>query len=211
MINTYDDFVDRITSTIKIRSKNYVNTDCNLDYLVSTIYNDIMTKINLGYIKDGYLMDGSEIFEIRSDNKDPDEPDNPENVATEHYDMATDIVDDEDYKINKLLQRVDKYKYKWTTQYMMDEYNGKYIYFVRPVHYDIQVLPSNMYQEIFSAMIEGMMYEIAVSIPSQIDDAVSNRFYQRYFNERENLINRFPQIQYVDENIPVRNNKWLAT
>ncbi len=208
MINTYDNFVDRIGSTIKIRSKNFVNTDCNIEELTKMVYSDIMTKINLGYIKDGYLMDGSQTFEIRSDDRDPDDL---TFTTTEIYGTVMDIVDEDDYDISKFLQQVDNYTFKWVTENLVSDFDGKYIYFVRPVHYDIVTLPVNFYHDIFPAMIEGIMYHIEVSIPSQVDGQLSNLTYQRYYQERQVLLNRFPQVQYVEKNIPKRNNEWLVT
>ena len=56
MTNTYSDFISRIGSVIKIRSKNFVNTDCSIEELIRLVYNDIMTKINLSFVKDEYLI-----------------------------------------------------------------------------------------------------------------------------------------------------------
>ncbi len=207
MINTYNDFLERIEYTIKLRSKNYVNTDCGLENLTRVIYSDIMTKINLGYIKDGYLMDGSQSFAIRGTNENLDTPSDPNGAATEHYKVPTDIVDDKDYTISRLLQHVDNFTYRWTTEEAASNFDGRYIYFVRAIHYEIESLPGHLYQDIYNAMIEGIMYEISTSIPSQVDDLVSNRYYQRYYNERTDLINRFPQVQYVEENIPARRTE----
>ncbi len=206
MTNTYSDFISRIGSVIKIRSKNFVNTDCSIEELIRLVYNDIMTKINLSFVKDEYLMDGSESFKIKIDNQDKEDP---SSEITEYYGEPSDIVDADDYCITELLQKIDDYTYKWISSELAEQFNTKYISFVRPVHYDMEYLPGRLYHDIFPSMIEGVMYHIEVSIPSQTDGQLSNLTYQRYYQERQNLINRFPQVQYVDKNIPKRNTEWL--
>ncbi len=201
MINSFEDFETHVINMIKIRSKNFVNTDCDMDVLINLVYTDIMTKIILDWTKDEYLCDGSETITIKENNFDSTIIDF---VVTEKYGLPTDIVDEYDYHIDKVLERVNTYEYKFVTEDLADEFNGKNIYFIRPIEYDITTLPSRYYDEILNALIEGIMYHIEVSIPSQVDGQISNMFYQRYFSEKQKLVDKYPQVQYVDSNFPKR-------
>jgi hypothetical protein len=57
-------------------------------------------------------------------------------------------------------------------------------------------------------MLEGLMQWIESSIPSQIDAAIENRAYQRYYLEKQKLQSQYPQVRYFDNRYPERIIKW---
>ncbi len=202
MLASYEDFEKQVINVLTARSRNFVNTDCDIIALSNLVYTDITNKIIFDWIKDEYLCDDTNTVTIRENNYDSS---TPEITATEKYGLPTNIVDEYDYDISMSLAHVDTYNYKFVSDAYIDEFNGKNIYFIRPVQYSIEKLPSRFYDDIFSAMIEGLMYHIETAIPSQVDGQLSNLYYQRFFSEKERLLNKYPQIQYVGTNFPKRN------
>ncbi len=206
MITSYQSFIDSIGEMIKIRSRNFVNTNCDIEQLVYFVYNDIMTLVNMTYIKDRYKVDGSGDITIRIDNRIIDDENNP---PTQYYGTPTDIVTDSGYTIMNMLQRIDEYTYRWIADELYTKFDTQYIYFVRPMHYDVEHLPSEYYSRIMTAMVEGIMYNIEVTIPSQGDGQLANLYYQKFFNAKADLMNRFPQVEYVDPKIPkLEREEW---
>ncbi len=199
MLTSYEEFKDYLTGIIKIRSKNFVNTDCDLAFITGLVYTDLTSSVILSWVKQEYLCTDSETMVLDRDNHSI-----ITQKTTEEYGIAFDIVDAEDYSVNEWIAHVDECTYKWKTPELVSDYNGKKIYFVRPVKYSLEELPTRFYSVILPAIIEGIMYNIETSIPSEIDGQLSNLYYQRFYQEKKTLINRYPQVQYVDKNLPLR-------
>ncbi len=201
MLRSYEEFLDTIEQTIIYRSKNYANTNCDVHTLSRIVYEDICNSAFFTWVKDEYYINAEEdTLTIRLDNM----PGTETQDITEMYGVPTDIVDKDDYCISSYLQSVDICKYKWINTDFRDNNPNEPIYFIRPIIYAIEHLPRRLYQVIFNAIIEGVMYHIHQSIPSQVDSAIANLSYQRYYSAKQQLINKYPQVQYVDKNIPAR-------
>ncbi len=200
MLVSYENFKTGFVSMIKIRSKNYVNTDCDIDAILSTVYADVSTQIIFEWVKQSYTVVDEYSVVLPTNNIVGGDA----STITEEYGEVMDIVDDEDMSINKILAKVDTCTYKWLYEEYRDSHIGDAIYFVRPVVYRLEHLPSDMYDKLFTALLEGVMYHIQLSIPSQGDTQAGNLAYQRYFSEKQKLLNLHPQIQYVDKNMPIR-------
>ena len=63
MIKNYDEFHEQLIAAVKFRSRNYVNTDCDIDILIQTVYNDIADNITLEFTETEYILtDGHDII-----------------------------------------------------------------------------------------------------------------------------------------------------
>ena len=49
LITSYDDLTTSITEILKIRSKNFVNTNCNIDVLIDYVYQEIAMDVPLSW------------------------------------------------------------------------------------------------------------------------------------------------------------------
>jgi len=204
MLTDYESFYKHLVDTLQIRSRNYVNTDCDIEAAIEAVYRDISNIVRLEWIAQEYIVDKSvEKFQLQNDNSTPNA------APTERYGPETDIVDEKYRPISEKLLNLDQPgSFGWRDRTFRNSMDGKPIYFIRPVTYDIHVLPSHLYDIIFPAVLEGIIHWIEASIPSQIDAAIENRNYMRFYNEKRNLINRFPQIKYFDNRLPERIIRW---
>ncbi len=204
MLVSYDDFEKQMIEMLIIRSKNYVHTDCDLTALINTVYGDICSEIIFAYVKQSYTIVDEYAVVLKSNNISND------NVLTitEVYGEALDFVDANDMDIGMYLARVDLNTYKWTIEEYRDTHLGDVISVVRAVTYKLEHLPVKFYDRLFTSIIEGVMYHVQLSIPSQGDTQAGNLAYQRYYSEKKKLLNLFPQVQYVSKNMPLRNSEY---
>ncbi len=191
MIISYNSFENKLIEMLKIRSSNFVNTDCNMEVLIDTVYSNIMNDVNFDTTKTGYVLNEEKIFILKQDNYDPQVE---SIIATIRYGIATKIVDDEEVNVEDYMVILEDYIYRLDDSMFPNRYTDRTFYFYQPTLYSIELLPPKYYDEIFPAMIEGIMYEIEVSIPSEVDGKLSNMFYQRFFNEKEKLQKKHPKL-----------------
>ncbi len=204
MLTSYSAFEKALVTMLRVRSKNYVNTDCDIVAIIEVVYSDLSSNIIFNWVKHWHLVDDREIILLPRNNISNDDV----LTLTEEYGVVTDIVDENDRCIKNLLFRVNENEYKWTSEEAMKEYIDRSIAFVRPVIYKIDSLPIRFYDKVFTAMLEGIMYHIQLSIPSDGDTQAGNLAYQRYYSEKQKLLNLYPQVQYVDKNIPIMENRY---
>ncbi len=197
MLTGYESFKDRITTMIKIRSANYVETDCDITAMVSTIYEELAISIMFNTIVLEHTVLDENEFTTPSSNITGSDV----STITEKYSDVLDIVDENDVSILKHIHLVDNNTYRWnnykgrctTSNGVPSLLIDEKIYIIRKNIIDIKLLPLEMYGLIFTAMLEGIMYYIQTALPNQVDGQVGNFSYQRYYNAKKALINLIPQ------------------
>ena len=199
MLTSYSAFKDRLISVIKIRSRNFVNTDCDIDALAHIVYNDIISEVNLKWYKQPYVISDEELIVLPANNIVGDDT----ATVTEFYKRVYDIVDEDDCNITDYIIRTDNDTYRYISLEYRDYNKGKTIYFVRSVAATIETLNLEQYHLILSAMVEGIMYYVQASIPDPNDGQTVNLAYQRYVAEKKKLINKLPQVQYVPKHVRI--------
>ncbi len=191
MLVSFEAFEEAILAVLKIRSANFVNTNCDLDVISRLVYMDIAQNVHFDSVKTGYLTTDEKTFELKSDDVDSLVEGS---IPTMRYGIATKIVDDAENDIDEQMIILGDYEYKLDDSFFPGIYLDRYIYFYQPITYAMEYLPAKYYDEIFNAMIEGIMYQIEVSIPSDIDGKLSNLYYQRFFNEKKRLQENHPKL-----------------
>ncbi len=191
MLTSFEGFKESLLAVMKIRSANFVNTNCDLNYLMRLVYTDIAQSITFKTIKEEHLVDDSKLFVLKENDFDSSDP---VSELTMRYNIATSIVDDEEINIENFMVVLDDYEYRLDDSSFPERYLDRNIYFYRPVIYAMESLPSKIFEEILNCMIEGLMYQIEVSIPSDIDGKLSNMFYQRFFAEKKKLQEKYPKL-----------------
>ncbi len=191
MLISFEAFEDALLSVLKIRSTNFVNTNCDLDILLRLVYTDVAQNITFDSVKTGYLTTDEKTFKLKDDDVDSEDG---SSVLTMRYGIATKIVDDAENDIDEQMIILGDYEYKLDDSFFPGIYLDRYIYFYQPITYAMEYLPVKYYDEIFNAIVEGIMYQIEVSIPSDIDGKLSNLYYQRFFNEKKRLQENHPKL-----------------
>ena len=74
---------------------------------------------------------------------------------------------------------------------------GKRLKVLLSVIPSIKVLEPWMYQLILKPMVEGIMFEIQDSVPSETDGKLGNLQYQRFFNAKKELKLKLPQMESI--------------
>ncbi len=202
MLTSYEEFEKALIVMLRVRSKNYVNTDCDIVTILDLVYSDISSTININWVKTIHAVIDEDIIYLASN----DIQDGNVSTLTEEYGVVHDIVDDEDYDIGNLLFQVNDNAYRWKTSDAKEAFIGKDIFFIRPVIYKLNSLPFRFYDKLFTVLVEGVMYHIEASVFNPNDIEAGNLSYQRYYAAKNKLINDYPQVQYIDKNLPVRIN-----
>ena len=210
MINTYSEFEDRIVDMLKIRSRNYAHSDCEIRSIINTVYEDIQNTVLLEVYKQPYTVSKDElVFTLRNNNAPLSQLPNGEEIydeskATEVYRDVLEIVNKDDLSIMHLLHLTElPSTWMWNTYapcntcQIPDCFDGEEIYFIRKKISDIEHLPGNVYTSILNAMLEGCMYYIQTAIPSGMDEREGNMSYQRFYNAKKALFNIYPQHIYA--------------
>jgi hypothetical protein len=198
MLNSYDEFEKNMIDIIKVRSKNYTNTNCNIRAIIEVVYNEIIEEVNIDWIFQEYtIKEDKKLIVLPENNGDPTQ--DPELVPTERYGEVYDIINYAGLDMSDLFQAVDEGVFQFLNESLHQQYIGETFIFVRPKRIDIQALSPKYLNALYRALVEGIMYHIEVSVPSQVDVTFSNYTYQRYYNARKELINKFPQIKYYEK------------
>ena len=209
MLNSYKNFEKSMDQVMKLRSRNYVNTDCNISLLVNLAYNDICTEVMLAWNVFEFQIDMSQniTYVLPKTNNDTDPV-----KSTEKY---VDIVDIADIDGNDLHHLFDISSDQYTIDIKPgigyeNLYNGQTIRVLRSVIPDIEFLPTYMYNIIFTAMMEGMMFYIQDSVPSETDGKLGNLQYQRFFNAKKAIKARLPERERIVTNRSGNNEPTLG-
>ncbi len=201
MIINYITFTDQITAIIKLRSKNFVNTNCDIANLISMVYTDIMNEVNLTYEKYPYTISDDKIITLTNEKLDTDGL-----TVLTIYKEVFDIVDEHDDTLGKQILKTDNSKYRYVDDLYREDNKGKTIYFVRSTIPAIDSLDSKMYNKMFVALVEGLMYHIQASIPDTADGQIINLQYQRYYAAKKELLNSLPQVAYIPKHANERSD-----
>lgn len=191
MIRNYQSFKDNIEKMVKIRSANYVESDCDILAMIETVYEDIQSEVLLDTIKQEWVTDGEEEFTIPNYNSEI------EDNIIEKYTNVLDIVDEYDVSILDALHMTDDETWRWDSRYSgPSEFpSGTSIFFIRKKISDLSSLDPLAYGDLTVAILEGVMYFIQTAIPNQVDGQVGNYSYQRYYNAKKELANKHPQYR----------------
>ncbi len=195
MIRNYEEFKDTLIEMLKIRSANFINTDCNINILFASVYDDICRDVILNTIKQeiiietnktNYMLENTLIHDINNTDSHID-----------YYGDYFDIVDSEYYDISNWFTQIENGEFD-VDILLTQQLNKTSVYILRKNTVSIRYLTPTMYQNIFTAMMEGCMYMIQDVIPSEIDIQGANLGYQRFFKAKEILRNEYPQRPKFD-------------
>ena len=127
MVFDYTGFISNLHAMIKIRSANYIESDCDVSALVDTVYEDIQDTVLLEIIKQEYVTEGLEEFSIKNFDT------TVVTTMTEKYTDVLDIVDEDDVSIMKYIHFTDTNTWRWDNSYCTyEEYpTGSSIFFIR--------------------------------------------------------------------------------
>ncbi len=197
MISSYESFLTQLEAAIIFRSKNFVNTDCDIHVLTAMVYTDIANEMNLRYEKYPYIINDEILIYLDTDILDVD----LETIGT--YKDVYDIVDQYDNTLMKEIVKTDTNTYRYVhDQYRKNNIDAT-IYFVRSVIPDISQLDNRLYNKLLAVMIEGIMWHIQASIPATADGQIINLALQRYYSQKTALLNSMPQVQYIKKRVNV--------
>ena len=77
------------------------------------------------------------------------------------------------------------------------KFEGLNVRILRSVLPDVETLDIAMYSHLFKPMVEGMMFAIQDSVPSETDGRLGNLQYQRFFNAKKLLKQRVPEKESI--------------
>ena len=186
---TYNDFLIKITETIKIRSANYRLTQNDIIFLTNNVYSEIARDLPLYTYKQEVLMDS------RVDKYDLDAlytgTDNSVILGTYK------ILDNEDANLGTFFTFLSEYvcivKPELESAFY-NKYDGEKVYFYRHSIKDIETLNAREQTLYFDVIINGIMYYTHTAIPnptaSDSPHSESNSYYQIYMRSKENLLNQ---------------------
>lgn len=178
---TYAEFTAQVQAVSTIRLRNYTWTEANLTAMIDYVYRDLMNEIHLEWEDQDIVID----------------------KAVKEYDVTNannsglfDAFDSEKFSIWPFLSLDDdENTVHIINEEFLDFYDGQTITITRKHMPAIADANPRTLDKILKAIIEGIVYFIQDSIPSQADTQAANFHYQRYFNERKMLINLNPQMK----------------
>ena len=197
MLNTYEEFVDRVEQMIKYRSKNYVNTDCDIHGIIDTVYNDIASDVVLAWnVYEFIIVDPSvKDYVLPKDNRTNDDV----TTITERYYDIFDIADEDRNRLLPYFISIDRYTIRVEDDVFRSRMKDQKVLVLRNMVQDIKVLDPEMYMRLLSPMLEGIMYYIEDSIPSQVDGQLANLHFQRFYNAKRAIKDQLPQTKWLAE------------
>ncbi len=209
MLHTYDDLLSHLSLMVRIRSANYVESDCDIEAMLYTVHEDINQSVVIDVIKQEHVIVKNETdIVLRNNNAIEVSPGLYDELsATERYTDVFDIVDSADVSITQYMHNSDINTWTFNNYenydnvYCIDDMIGDSIYFIRKKILDIKYLTPEVYNRLLNAYLEGVMYYIQTAIPNQIDGQAGNMSYQRYVNAKTNLTNLRSQFpgSYIKE------------
>lgn len=193
---TYNDYLIKITETMKIRSSNYRLSQNDIIYLANNVFTEIGTEVVLEFIPQRVLIDKNvNEYDINAlytqiGNEIPLD-------VMSIFDYNGDSIEDKFKEIEPNVFRVNTSIYEGTNDLILDWLHGEECVFYRQVIPDIETLSTKLQTLIFNCLIEGMMWYTQDNIPNPISSgnpqSETNLYYQRYYKARENLKNLLPQ------------------
>ena len=207
MVRNYNGFRKQIEQFVVLRSRNYVNTDCNIDMLLHIVFAEIATEVKLMWDVQQLVFNADqltydlpkyEVLEASKDGKDDEEyPEEDDNAyASKYFTDIYDIVDMEGNDISSMFTQVDS-NTLMITQEILDANIDSEFQVLRSVVPSVKSIEPWLYQLLLKPMIEGIMFNIQDSIPSQVDGQLGNLQYQRFFNAKKILKKLLPQRRWI--------------
>lgn len=193
---TYNDYLIKITETMKIRSTNYRLSQNDIIYLANNVYQELAMEIHLGFISQNVIIDQDTIvYDIGA------------LYTTIGNETALDVIsirDDEGFDVSRYFREKDVYVFtvdRFTLESENDRFlkdqDGREITFVRRVIPDIETLDLRIQTLIFPAIIEGMLMYTHDSIPNPTANnspaQETAQHYGMYEKQKLLLINQLPQ------------------
>ena len=195
MINSYPALEAEIEQVAKIRSRNYANTNCDISALVGMVYREIAIEVPLSWKRQSFVLtkDTYEYQLVNSLALD----DNTNSDVIDYYGAITDIVDQQLNDVSIHFNQPEEGLITVDDAYLC-QHLDETIFIMRRNFQHVKTLSPRIYNLIFKALMEGVIYYIEDSIPSQKDGQLANLHYQRYFNERKMLKALVPEINTYD-------------
>ena len=191
MINNYTDFEESLRASIIFRAKNFVITDCNFENLMNDVFDDIMRDVKIAWTTQTIIIeDGIYNYELENSSVDED-------ANTEYYGSSFDIVGEAFEDISNFMTEPEDGTLIIDEHFANRNVGGK-VFVLRVKIPAITSLKTLDYRNIKTAMIEGLLYQIQDSIPSQIDGQLGNFGYQRFFAAKKVLKEKYPQRRWLD-------------
>ena len=206
MIRTYEEFLDDLNALLVIRSRNFVNTDCDLNALIQLVYNDINEHCVLGWEKYEVTIDDiTDIVTAPANN----EENNDVLTITKYYGSITAITDKNGTDVTKIFKKISKYEYQFINETLWEEFYDDTIHLYMSIHTSLETLNPKVYHNILMAMLEGVMYHIQRAIPNPDDLYAVDNAYKVYTREKDKLLDNKPQYYTVDKNALIGDREWL--
>ncbi len=216
MVRNYVGFRKQIKELVTLRSRNYVNTDCNIDMLMHVVFAEIATEVNLMWDVQTFTLNSDQLtytfpsYDILDADDDDDDdseefPDEDNNeYASKFFTEIHEIVDSEGHDVSTMFTELSA-DVITIEQEMLDRHIDDDYRILRSVVPSIKILEPWMYQLMLKPMIEGMMFEIQDSVPSETDGKLGNLQYQRFFNAKKFLKEKLPQRNWISSKQPGTN------
>ncbi len=213
MVRNYIGFKKQLEEIIILRSRNYVNTDCNINMLIHSVFAEIATEVPLMWeirrmmffegIND-YDMDITEILEYTAVDEEYISPlaedyiDGINEYAAKYIVDVIEVADDNGYDMSNILTRkITPTGSLYITDEDLKPRVNSFFNALMSVIPSIKSLEPWMYQLMIRPMVEGIMFNIQDSVPSEMDVKAGNLQYQRFFNAKKELKLKFPQRESI--------------
>lgn len=190
---TYNDYLIKITETIKIRSTNYRLSQNDIIYLTNNVYAELMRELNFAPTKQAVALDQTE-EEYALDTLYT-------TVGAEILFDAYKIEDKYGTEIGKYFTDLGNNTFQVKEElatYFYNEYDLEIIYFLRHTMPDIEALDDRQQILMFDVIINGIMHYIEDALPnptaSDTPNANTKNTYAVFMKSIESLRNRFPQV-----------------
>ncbi len=187
----------KIENIAKIKLTNYRLTSNDLMYMVDFVYDEIVTRANIAFIKQDVIIDSNVEWYDLNALYVPVGNEKPMNTVS--------VVNDNGYSISKF------FKEKGSNVFRLKDgdcdlpvchdniciEDGDTVTFNRHSIPDIELLDESLQIALVDTIMQGMMYHFHDSIPdptsSNSTGQETNLHYQRYYNSIMGIKNMYPQ------------------
>ncbi len=194
MTNTYDEFEKTLETIIQLRSKNYVNLDCDIYNLIPIVYDEITNDVVLMWEEEEILLEEDVyIYDIKT------KEESGYKTYSKFYTDVTAIVDDNFIEISDYIDLLESNQIRINDGLFLSLNIDKKIHLMRKVKPDITIVEEPLLSMLRPALIEGIMYHIQSAVPTDIDAGkLGNMQYQRFFAAKRVLKEQLPQFGRFD-------------
>ncbi len=212
---TYADWDKNLKDIIKFRTKNFTMSVFEMDLVIDMVYREILSYANLTLLYEKVSPRGPNSREYHLHCGDTAIL--PIAYKDAQIIQVVDAVclDGRNYmrflsEAHRLLYILDDRVllpegYEYTDSGCSPEYRlGKDIIFTWKCIPDKKLCKKWVLEEIYTAMVEGINYQIISTVPATIDSQLANLQYQRFTAEKEKLLNAYP----VNPRVNVMKLQW---